>query len=206
MAELRQIELNNVTFTQPDLSDYVMKEAGKGLSTNDFTDADKNALDGYEARIAALENRLNKYVDTILTMTDGATEVDKYILTKPTKTMFDLAPGAYDSGKTLVYNWDEFATMAGLNMEGGNLRGMNLDNIPDGVAGIVLPDIITSIGHYSVMCENPDETFDWLVIPSSVTSIDDEFAYEPFLSTIYYNGTATGAPWGQTGAVIDSEG
>lgn len=48
------------------LADKVDKESGKGLSTNDFTDADKSKLDSLEnyddadiaARLAALEEKI----------------------------------------------------------------------------------------------------------------------------------------------------
>jgi len=51
----------------PDLSDYVLKETGKGLSTNDYTTAEKNKLAGIEAGAQVNANITKSEIEAKLT-------------------------------------------------------------------------------------------------------------------------------------------
>lgn len=114
------------------IGNKVDKEAGKGLSTNDYTNTDKTKLQtlaliksigsglslntetgeltaagdtGLADRVTALEEKLAGYIDTILAMTDGEETVNKYILTKPVPTVYPDG-GFYGADGTKLVPWD----------------------------------------------------------------------------------------------------
>ena len=62
--------------------------------------------------------------------------------------------------------------------------GNNIFSACDGLDSVIIPNE----GAFGDGCENP------VTIPSSVTSIGEGAFYK--VPHIYYNGTATGAPWG----------
>lgn len=68
--------------------------------------------------------------------------------------------------------------------------GNNIFNTCESLDSVIMPNTVTSIGEATFGATHMSS----VTIPSSVTSIgDNAFVYVPH---IYYNGTATGAPWG----------
>lgn len=63
VAGTNTTQIATTAFVQTSIADKVDKEAGKGLSTNDFTDSDKNLL---EAGCTETKNRFNLGTDIIL--------------------------------------------------------------------------------------------------------------------------------------------
>ena len=68
------------------------------------------------------------------------------------------------------------------------------------LANITIPNSVTYIEKYAFKgCTSLTE----IIIPDSVTNIDNTtFEDSKNLKTIYYKGTATGAPWGATNATV----
>ena len=72
-----------------------------------------------------------------------------------------------------------------------------------GLTSIVIPDSVTSIGDGAF---NGCKNLETVTISKNVTSMTASmFAGTDNLKTIYYKGTATGAPWGATNATVISD-
>lgn len=76
-------QIATTAFVQTSIADKVDKEAGKGLSTNDFTDSDKNLL---EAGCTETKNRFNLGTDIILGKNNLGGNIDTRAITKPLYT------------------------------------------------------------------------------------------------------------------------
>ena len=68
--------------------------------------------------------------------------------------------------------------------------GNNIFSACDGLDSVIIPNTVTSIGEGTFAATHMSS----VTIPSSVTSIGEGAFYK--VPHIYYNGTATGAPWG----------
>lgn len=162
----------------------------------------RSAMTGYLERLAALETKLADFEETRLQMTDGTNTVDKTVLTKPyvspIRTMFDLATGLYDAQ-------GNFLREVSVSTERDTEYGAVISHLQDttGAAGVVLPG-----GYRAIMPLDAfmyDNALDWLVIPDSVEYIGG-LGSDYDIGTIYYRGTAEGAPWGQYSATVNATG
>ena len=162
----------------------------------------RQAMTGYLERLAALEAKLADYEETRLQMTDGTNTVDKTVLTKPyvspIRTMFDLAPGLYDAQ-------GNFLREVSVSTEWDSEYGEYISHLQDttGAAGVVLPGGYRAIQPLDAFMY--DNALDWLVIPDSVEYIGG-LGSDYDIGTIYYRGTAEGAPWGQYSATVNTTG
>lgn len=185
-------------------------------------ESQRQVVEDMQQRIEALENKLNKYSDIPLTLTDGTNTVDRVVLGKlPSK--FDIPAGGYDAEGNLVMTGEQVAALMTTGIVGSQqtpywsiLDAISLDSR---VKGIVLPkkkgDITpTSIGGSGGSIATfinyaTDNQFDYVVLPDTVTSIwCDRFANQPTaVKTLYYRGSnIIGNPWGMTNMIIDTEG
>lgn len=161
-----------------------------------------NALNSAITRIAALEAKLADFEETRLQMTDGTNTVDKTVLTKPyvnpVTNMFDLAPGLYDAQ-------GNFLRDVNYSTEWETEYGEVISHLQDttGAAGVVLPGGYRAIQPLDAFMY--DNALDWLVIPDSVEYISG-LGSEYDIGTIYYRGTAEGAPWGLASATVNTTG
>lgn len=176
-----------------------------------------------EARIAALEALLADHADVRLTLTDangGSTAYDvlgKEYVAPPT-TMFDFPAGIYGADGTLLVNESDMESLLSMSWERPSedeweLDTVDLANLPAGAAGIILPstnggDAVLGFSSSSSSIIGTSGQLDWLVIPENYGYIPPAISATADLitDTIYYKGTGTGAPWGQTNATINTVG
>lgn len=185
-------------------------------------ESQRQVVEYMQQRIEALENKLNKYSDIPLTLTDGTNTVDRVVLGKlPSK--FDIPAGGYDAEGNLVMTGEQVAALMTTGTVGSQQTPywsiLDAASLDSRVNGIVLPkkkgDITpTSIGGSGGSIATfinyaTDNQFDYVVLPDTVTSIwCDRFANLPTaVKTLYYRGSNTiGNPWGMTNMIIDTEG
>lgn len=159
----------------------------------------------------------------------------EYVAPAP-QNMFELPSGAYDVNGNLLKSLDDFTSEDWIHDTGGALsggyvmRGIDASRLPVGTAGLVIGEISDGQGgtlfldfmHGTGRRLFENETsgqLDWLVVQDTCRYIDandgesgDDWpdpialASDFITDTIYYKGTATGAPWGQTSATVNTTG
>lgn len=208
---------NNYTDTE--------KDKLAGLSNYDDT-ALAARVTALETSVAALQAQLGAYNDIRLTLTgEGGTETAYDVLGKaapdprPTN-MFDAPQGVYDAEGNMILDLNTLANSGAIVLDTGDpdfwIETFDVSALPANAKGIVFNEvswwsnsmILTRLGNADHVFENAiSGQLDWIVIPDSVIDITTNIAdIADLFTTIYYNGSATGAPWGQTSASIDTVG
>ena len=214
MADLQSVIYGANTFTIPTYDDTALSAR---------VTANETAISAQNTRIAALEALLADHTDVRLTLTDengGSTAYDvlgkEYVA--PPSTMFDLPAGIYGADGTLLVDESGMESLLSMSWERPTedeweLDTVDLANLPAGAAGIILPstnggDAIIGFSSSSSSISGTSGQLDWLVIPENYGYIPSAISATADLitDTIYYKGTATGAPWGQTSATINTTG
>lgn len=214
MADLREVIYGGNTFTIPTYDDTALSAR---VTENE------TAITAQDARIAALEALLADHTDVRLTLTDengGSTAYDvlgKEYVAPPT-TMFDFPAGIYGADGTLLVNESDMESLLSMSWERPSedeweLDTVDLTNLPAGAAGIILPstnggDAVLGFSSSSSSISGTSGQLDWLVIPENYGYVPPAISATADLisNTIYYKGEATGAPWGQTSATVNTTG
>lgn len=221
MADLRSVIYGSNTFTIPTYDDSALSAR---------VTANETAITAQDARIAALEALLADHADVRLTLTgEGGTETAYDVLGKeyitPPSTMFDLAPGIYDENGNKIAELNDVYRVGGIELENPGefsvqLVSFDIGALPTSAKGIVFTrewwgrdivfdGIFNSDDTKAVFYNAVGSPLEWIVLPDSVTYIKFSGSFSDntdLFNTIYYNGEATGAPWGQTSATINTSG